>query len=66
MRAAHTITFGGARVMALDNYGLQPGNRADLVLIPGRSMVEALVELPRDRKVIKGGKLIAADGECLF
>ncbi|NWA61981.1 amidohydrolase family protein [Pantoea sp. B9002] len=66
MRAAQTITFGGARVMALENYGLQPGNRADLVLIPGRSMVEALVELPRERKVIKGGKLIAANGECLF
>ncbi|KNC05995.1 cytosine deaminase [Pantoea sp. RIT-PI-b] len=66
MRAAETITYGGARVMELDNYGLQPGNRADLVLIPGRSMVEALVELPRDRKVIKGGKLIAANGECLY
>ena len=66
MRTAHTITYGGARVMALKNYGLQPGNRADLVLIPGRSMVEALVELPRQRQVIKAGKIIAVDGECLF
>lgn len=66
MRAAHTITYGGARVMALENYGLQPGDRADLVLIPGRSMVEALVEMPRDRLVFKGGKPVARHGECLF
>ncbi|VTN08933.1 N-isopropylammelide isopropyl amidohydrolase [Raoultella terrigena] len=66
MRATRTVTHGGARVMALENYGLEPGCRADLVLIPGRSMVEALVEVPVERKVFKGGVLVANNGECLF
>ena len=65
-RAARSVTHGGARVMALEHYGLEPGCRADLVLIPGRSMVEALVEAPRERKVFKGGVLVAENGECLF
>lgn len=66
MQAARTITYGGARVMAVENYGLRPGNRADLVLIRGRSMVESLVEMSPDRKVFKAGQLIAENGECLF
>lgn len=66
LRAARSITQGGARVMALKDYGLEVGCRADLVLIPGRSMVEALVEIPRDRKVFKAGVLVADHGECLF
>ena len=52
--------------MALEHYGLEPGCRADLVLIPGRSMVEALVGAPRGRKVFKGVVLVAENGECLF
>ena len=66
LRAAGSITHGGARVMDLKNYGLAVGCRADLLLIPGRSMVEALVEVPRERKVFKGGVLVADNGECLF
>ena len=66
LQAAHAITYGGAKVMAVENYGLNVGDRADFVLIPGRSMVEALVEAPRHRKVFKAGKLIADNGECLF
>ncbi|MDI9221064.1 amidohydrolase [Pantoea sp. EA-12] len=64
--AAKTITYGGAEVMAVEHYGLSVGDRADVVLIPGRNMVEALVEMPRDRKVFKAGQLIAENGECLF
>ncbi|MCS3431782.1 amidohydrolase family protein [Klebsiella sp. BIGb0407] len=66
LRAAKTITEGGARVMGLKNYGLEVGCRADLVLVPGRSMVESLVELPTARTVFKRGVLIAENGECLF
>ncbi|WP_300004008.1 amidohydrolase family protein [uncultured Cedecea sp.] len=66
LRAAKTITEGGARVMDVKNYGLEVGCRADLVLVPGRSMVESLVELPTARKVFKHGVLIAENEECLF
>lgn len=66
LRAAKTITSGGARVMEIKNYGLEIGCRADLVLVPGRSMVESLVELPQARTVFKHGVLIAQNGECLF
>ena len=66
LQAAKTITEGGARVMALENYGLNVGCHADLVLVPGRSMVESLVELPKARTIFKRGVLIAENGECLF
>ncbi|MCT7653783.1 amidohydrolase family protein [Oceanimonas sp. NS1] len=45
-QALHAITQGGAEVMGLSDYGLQPGCQADLVLLDSRTVAEAIVEPP--------------------
>ena len=58
-------THGGARVLGDAAYGLAPGNRADLVLVPGETHVEAVIERPARWLVLKGGRIVARDGVCL-
>ena len=58
-------THGGARVLNDAAYGLAPGNRADFVVLDGATHVEAVVERPRRWLVVKGGRIVARDGECL-
>jgi len=60
--ALDTCTYGGARMMNLDDYGLQPGDRADLVLLDGETLAEAVVSRRPRTLVIKGGKVVARDG----
>ncbi len=66
LKAARTVTEGGAEVMRLENYGLNVGCRADMVLVPARAMAEAIACPPSGRTVIKQGVVIARNGECLF
>ena len=63
--ALDTCTYGGARMMGLEDYGLQPGNRADLVLLDGETLAEAVVSRRPRKVVLKGGKVIARDGIAL-
>jgi len=63
--ALDTCTYGGARMMGLEDYGLQPGNRADLVLLDGETLAEAVVSRRPRKAVLKGGKVIARDGVAL-
>lgn len=52
-------TSAGAKVLRLEGYGLQPGNRADVVVIDAHDMAEAIrFQSPR-RWVIKNGRLVA-------
>lgn len=53
------ITVNAARAMRLERYGIEPGDRADLVLIDAGSVHEALREIPPRRLVFYGGKLVA-------
>ncbi|HZA59040.1 MAG TPA: amidohydrolase family protein [Solirubrobacterales bacterium] len=53
------ITGNAAKAMQLDGYGLDAGDRADLVLIEARSAHEALRLLPSRRAVLYGGRLVA-------
>jgi cytosine deaminase len=53
------ITVNAARAMRLERYGVEPGDRADLVLIDAGSVHEALREVPPRRLVFYGGKLVA-------
>ena len=41
--ALDVCTHGGAKVMGLTDYGLAPGCAADLVLVDGESLTEAVV-----------------------
>ena len=60
--ALEAATYGGAAVLGLDGYGLQPGDRADLVLVDARTPAEAVVSHPRPELVLKGGAVVACDG----
>ena len=63
--ALEICTGGGARVMALPNYGLEVGHDADLVLIRARNVPEAVVLCPPRQLVVKRGKVVARDGHAL-
>jgi cytosine/creatinine deaminase len=63
--ALDICTHGGATVMALDGYGLEPGCVADLLLAPGETPTEAVVSRPATRTVVKRGRVVVRDGEPL-
>ena len=63
--ALEICTGGGARVMALPNYGLEVGHDADLVLIRARNVPEAVVLCPPRQLVVKRGKVVVRDGHAL-
>lgn len=60
--ALDVCTTGGARVMNLADYGLSVGCRADLLVVPGEAVAEAIVTRSPRRRVIKAGKVVARDG----
>lgn len=53
------ISVNAARAMRMQGYGIEPGNRADLVLIDAGSVAEALRMVPPRRLVFYGGTLVA-------
>ncbi|TXH32390.1 MAG: cytosine deaminase [Rhodospirillaceae bacterium] len=56
--ALDVITQGGASAMKLKDYGIEPGCRADLVLLPVERPEEALTIPAIARKVISRGRLL--------
>jgi len=59
------ITHGGAKVLKSASYGHEPGCQADLVVVDGETHVEAVIERPDRWLVMKRGKVVAREGECL-
>jgi cytosine/adenosine deaminase-related metal-dependent hydrolase len=59
------ICTGGAKVMALADYGLSIGNFGDLVLVEARNVPEAVVLAPPRKLVVKRGRVVARDGKAL-
>jgi cytosine/adenosine deaminase-related metal-dependent hydrolase len=59
------ITAEGARVLGLkeEEYGLEEGKKANLVLFDSLSPHWAIIEQARKLYVIRNGKIIAADGK---
>ncbi|HKD99294.1 MAG TPA: amidohydrolase [Micromonosporaceae bacterium] len=51
-------TEGGAAVLGLADYGLNPGSAANLFLIPGATPTEALMDRGSDRLVIAAGRVV--------
>lgn len=66
LNALDAVTFGGARVMKLADYGIDVGCNADLVLTDARVAAEAIVTLNAKHTVIKHGQMIVDAGESLF
>jgi len=59
-------TNTGARVLGDQNYGLEPGKKADFVVMPGANLKELVIDQPKRTYVFKRGVLVAANGECLI
>jgi len=60
--ALDCVTGSGARGCHFADYGLQPGHRADLVLVDARNTAEAVVARPMRRLVVAGGHVVARNG----
>lgn len=58
-------THGGARVLGDRAYGLEPGCTADFVLVDGETHVQAIIDRPPRHLVVKRGRVVALDGNCL-
>ncbi|GAA3551282.1 amidohydrolase [Nonomuraea rosea] len=56
--ALEAATVGGARALRLDDYGLAPGDRADLVVVPAGGPAEAVVVHPARTLVMKDGVVL--------
>ncbi|TMR90812.1 amidohydrolase [Nonomuraea basaltis] len=56
--ALEAATHGGARVLGLEGYGLSPGDRADLVVLPSGSPAEAVIVHPGRTLVMKDGVVL--------
>ena len=51
-----------AAVLGRPHYGVAVGDAADLVLLPSAGIAEAVLDRPRARTVLKGGRIVAAEG----
>ena len=63
--ALEAATYGGARALGLERYGLAPGAPADLVVVPARTAAEAVVTRPVRELVLKDGEIVARDGRIV-
>jgi len=61
--ALDCVTHAGAQGCGFGNYGLVPGNRADLVLVDAQTVAQAVVSRPVRRLVVAGGRIAARNGE---
>jgi cytosine/creatinine deaminase len=60
--ALEAATYGGARALGLDPYGLSEGAPADLLVVAARTAAEAVVTHPVRVLVLKGGRVVAREG----
>ncbi|NEQ53663.1 MAG: amidohydrolase family protein, partial [Leptolyngbya sp. SIO3F4] len=59
LQCLEMTTTGAARAIGVSNYGIAPGNAADLVIIDAKSPSEAIGTAPVGRTTIKGGNVIS-------
>jgi cytosine/creatinine deaminase len=64
--AFSVVTTEGAKVMEIEDYGLGVGCNADLLIVPGESVADAIVSRSSKRRVIKRGKVVACDGVSIL
>jgi cytosine deaminase len=63
--ALEAATYGGARALGLEPYGLAPGAPADLVVVAADSAAQAVVTHPARELVLKGGRVVARGGRLV-
>lgn len=57
--ALDCATYNGAKILRLEDYGIDEGCKADLVVVPARNVAEAVVMHPVRSLVFKNGKVVA-------
>ncbi len=60
--ALDCVTYAGARGCGFADYGLVPGDRADLVLVDAQTNAHAVVERPVRKLVVAAGRVVARAG----
>jgi len=60
--ALNCATYNGAKILRLEDYGMDEGCKADLVVVPARNVAEAVVMHPARSLVFKNGKVVAGAG----
>jgi cytosine/creatinine deaminase len=56
----------GARIMGDPDHGVSAGKQADLIVVPGDTPAQAVIDQPLRTFVFKRGQLVAANGKCFF
>ena len=56
------VTAAGARALGLEGYGIAVGAKADFVTLAAAHVPEAVVAVPKGRRVFKAGRLVAENG----
>jgi cytosine deaminase len=56
------VTTGSAEAMRLPKHGVEVGARGDLVLVDAETHVEAVIEHPARKTVVKAGRVVAENG----
>ena len=52
------LTTNAAKAIGLEDYGLEAGKKADMVLLDTKSVATAVIDIPERLFVIKNGKVI--------
>ena len=60
--ALEAATYGGARALGLQAYGLETGAQADIVVVDASTAAEAVVTHPVRDLVVKAGRVVAREG----
>lgn len=58
-------THHAARAIGLPGYGLAVGDRADFLMVDAETPGDALARRPRERRVVRAGRLVADDGRLV-
>ncbi|MBZ9854158.1 amidohydrolase family protein [Mesorhizobium sp. CA13] len=61
--AFDVVSYAGAKALGLEGYGIAVGARADFVTLRAEHVPEAVVAVPKERTVYRGGREIAKDGK---
>ncbi|MCX8997076.1 amidohydrolase family protein [Rhizobiaceae bacterium BDR2-2] len=59
------VTAGGAKALRLQDYGIEVGAKADFVTLDAEHVPQAVVAVPKNRRVFKQGRLVAENGRVL-
>ncbi|WP_184398610.1 amidohydrolase family protein [Rhizobium sp. BK650] len=63
--AFDVVTSGGAKALRLEGYGIAVGAKADFVTLACEHVPEAVVAVPKPRRVFKEGRLVADNGSVI-